>query len=371
MFGLFVRRHAEAVAILNKVSVIYVHADPQADKCYEICQTTNSELREILVYFKKSRGISLLSKIINHWRFFRANIIAVKVAEKEQNLDLIHVHILTRLGLLGWFLAARRNIPYLITEHWSRYLPVNKGFNGSFRKMISRFVVKRAAMVTTVTLDLMRAMQSYQLTNQRYVVLPNVVDMELFKPLPKPQHKTVNFVHISCFEDKSKNISGLLRAIGRLSDAGLDFSFTLIGDGMDFDWLKSYSGEFNLNDKIIFTGIMQGEELAKKLAKSDVLVLFSNYENMPVVILEALACGIPVVATRVGGIPEMLNESNGLLVDAGDEQGLAEALINISKTYQKYITSELRNTVATQYGFNAVGQQLDEWYNEILKAKVL
>jgi glycosyltransferase involved in cell wall biosynthesis len=366
MFGLFIQRHAEAAALFNKLTVVYTQEDPKAERCFEICRTSNGNFREIIVYYKKSNGIPLLSKLINQWRFFRANLTAVMLAEKEQKFDLIHVHILTRLGLLGWFLAFRRRIPYLITEHWSRYLPVNKGFNGFFRKWVSRFVVKRAAMVTTVTNDLMLAMQSYQLKNQHYTVLPNVVDMELFQPLAKPQHTTVNFVHISCFEDKSKNISGLLRAIGKLSDAELDFSFTLIGDGMDFDWLKAYANELKISEKINFTGLLQGIDLAKKLAQSDVLVLFSNYENMPVVILEALACGIPVVATRVGGIPEMIDKSNGMLVDAGDESGLADALISISKNYQNYDAAALRGRVAAQYSMKAVGQQLDKWYDEIL-----
>lgn len=366
MFGLFIQRHAEAAALFNKLTVVYTQEDPKAERCFEICRTSNGNLREIIVYYKKSNGIPLLSKLINQWRFFRANLTAVMLAEKEQKFDLIHVHILTRLGLLGWLLAFRRRIPYLITEHWSRYLPVNKGFNGFFRKWVSRFVVKRAAMVTTVTNDLMLAMQSYQLKNQHYTVLPNVVDMELFQPLAKPQHTTVNFVHISCFEDKSKNISGLLRAIGKLSDAELDFSFTLIGDGMDFDWLKAYANELKISEKINFTGLLQGIDLAKKLAQSDVLVLFSNYENMPVVILEALACGIPVVATRVGGIPEMIDKSNGMLVDAGDESGLADALISISKNYQNYDAAALRGRVAAQYSMKAVGQQLDKWYDEIL-----
>lgn len=369
MFGLFIQRHAEAVALLNQVTVIYVHADDNLGSTCEVQASQSKNLNEIRVYLRKHKGFQLVSKLINQWRFIKAHFKVMKLAEKTSAIDLIHVHILTRLGILGWFLSFQRKIPYLITEHWSRYLPVNKGFNGYFRRLASRFVVKRAAMVTTVTRDLMIAMQSYQLINDRYVVLPNVVDMKRFKPLQKSEHEKPHFVHISCFEDKSKNVSGLLRAIARLKAQGKEFFFTLIGEGMDFEAIKNYANELQLNDCVEFTGLLQGDELARKLAVADALVLFSNYENMPVVILEALACGIPVVASRVGGIPEMLDQTNGLLVQAGDEDALAAALIQMAATYTTYDPAKLRQMVEDRYGMEAVGLQLDSWYNQILQTK--
>lgn len=370
MFGLFIRRHAEAVALINQVTVIYVHADDKASSIYEILVANEQKnLNEIRVYFKKHKGFQLASKLINQWRYFKAHFKAVKLAERNGVIDLIHIHILTRLGVLGWFLALQRKIPYLITEHWSRYLPINKEFNGYFRKLASRFVVKRAAMVTTVTRDLMTAMQSYKLMNNRYVVLPNVVDMKRFKPIPKGEHGKPHFIHISCFEDKSKNVSGLLRAIARLKAQGKEFFFTLIGDGMDYEVMKSYADELQLKEYVEFTGLLQGDELARNLACADALVLFSNYENLPVVILEALACGIPVVATRVGGIPEMVDQTNGILVQAGDEDALTAALIQMAATYLTYDPAKLRQMVKHRYGMEAVGLQLDNWYSEILQTK--
>jgi hypothetical protein len=131
MFGLFIRRHAEAVALINQVTVIYVHADDKASSIYEILVANEQKnLNEIRVYFKKHKGFQLASKLINQWRYFKAHFKAVKLAERNGVIDLIHIHILTRLGVLGWFLALQRKIPYLITEHWSRYLPINKEFNG-------------------------------------------------------------------------------------------------------------------------------------------------------------------------------------------------------------------------------------------------
>lgn len=368
MFGLFIKRHAEAVACFNEIAVLYVHGVNQLSTRYELDKEMNNGVTEYRVYYKKSNSIPLYSKIVNQWRFLKANIKGLTAAEQQQKFDLIHVHILTRLGLLGCFFALRRGIPFMITEHWSRYLPVNNGFNGVLRKWISRFVVKRAAMVTTVTNDLMQAMKSYKLLNNNYVVLPNVVDMELFQPLEKPPHKTVNFVHVSCFEDKSKNVSGLLRALAELSTSGSDFTFTFVGDGMDFEALQKLAQDLKIKN-CLFTGLLEGSVLAQTISKADALVLFSNYENMPVVILEALACGIPVIATRVGGIKEMVNEENGILVDAGDEKALLLALLKMTKTFADYNPEALRKTVFEKYGMKSVGMQLNKWYDEAIDAK--
>lgn len=370
MFGLFVRRHAEAAALFQRVSVVYVHAVEGQKLDFEVQKNKAGNLIEYCVYYKKPKIKSLAGKLISIWRFWRANRMAVKNLEKERGtVDLIHVHILTRLGVLAWLMAAQRKIPYLITEHWSRYLPVNDGFKGFFRKWISRFVVKKAARITTVTENLATAMRNHGLENPNYSVLPNVVNMQLFIiQQDKSKSEVVKFVHLSCFEDKSKNISGLLNVLALLKKEQLAFECTLIGDGMDFERLKNYATELNLNENLRFTGLLEGEELAKTLSSADFMVMFSNYENMPVVILEALACGLPVVATRVGGIPEMINKQNGLLVEPGDEAALKVAIIWMSENYQQYNSEKLRASVADIYGFEAVGNVLNNWYLEAVKA---
>lgn len=370
MFGLFVRRHAEAVALYQQVSVVYVQALDEQKTSYDLQQSRSGALNEYHVYYKKPKAKGLAGKLTGVLRFWKANKLAINQLEKDRgSVDLIHVHILTRLGLLAWILAFQRKIPYLITEHWSRYLPVNNDFNGFFRRWISRFVVKRAARITTVTENLATAMRNHGLKNPNYSVLPNVVNMQLFKP---EKHKAgrngVKFVHLSCFEDKSKNISGLLNTLAALREEQLDFECDLIGDGMDFELLKRYATELGLTEHLNFTGLLEGEQLAKTLAGADFMVMFSNYENMPVVILEALACGLPVVATRVGGIPEMINTRNGLLVEPNDEVAFKEAIKWMSEHYPQFDADKLRASVADIYGFEAVGKVLNDWYLEAIKA---
>lgn len=349
MFGLFVQRHAEAAALYNDISVIYVHADNQNDTVDE----TINNVRTIRVYFKQSK-----SKIINLLRFFKANNKALKRLRKP---DIIHVHILTRLGIIARWQKLVHGTPYIITEHWSRYLPGND-FSGFFRKWATKIVVKHASLVTTVTKNLAYAMQSYGLTNPNYMVLPNVVDTNMFQIQPH-DNAVPKIIHISCFEDKSKNISGLLEALKILKDKNIAYQAVLIGNGMDFEAMKQKAASLQLNDRVTFTGMLQGQELVNELASGDFLVVSSNYENMPVVILEALACGLPVASTDVGGIAEVVDLSKGLLIPPHETDLLAEIIETMLKLYKNYDANTLRDSIIKKFSNEAVGKLLNSLYS--------
>ena len=377
MFGLFVQRHAEAAALFNDITVIYcceqraVSNEPKAHSSkliahsrFEIVRTLENNVDTIRVYYKKPKN-----KILSLWRFYRANMMALKIGcdngrDKSRPYDLIHVHILTRLGIIAWMQKLLHKTPYIITEHWSRYLPGND-FNGFLRKFFTKIVVRNAKLVTTVTENLANAMKAHGLKNDNYVTLPNVVNLDMFHISEKNTDATSlvpKIIHISCFEDKSKNISGLLESLKIVEEKGIDFQCTLIGEGMDFDLMKQKAESLQLINKVRFTGLLEGQSLADELASGDFLVLSSNYENMPVVILEALASGLPVVSTNVGGIKEMIDETKGILVEPRNREALAEAIIKMIETYKNYDATYLRNSVIEKYGYESVGRFLDERY---------
>ena len=360
MFGLFVQRHAEAAALYNDISVVYVHPDDNPVEKYEIVNEQHGtdaihRVSTIRIYYKKSK-----SKIINLFRFFRANKLALKHLPKP---DIIHVHVLTRLGIIARWQKLVHGIPYIITEHWSRYLPGND-FSGFLRKLATKIVVKHASVVTTVTENLANAMQKHGLKNPNYMVLPNVVDTNLFQI--KPHDNAVpQIIHVSCFEDKSKNISGLLESLRLLKDKNVDYDAVLIGDGMDYEAMKQMAASMQLNDRVTFTGMLQGNELVDVIASGDFLVLSSNYENMPVVILEAFACGLPVVSTNVGGIAEIVDESNGILVPPHDSEKLADAMRKMLQSFKNYNANTLREGIIKKFSNEAVGKLLNDIYKNL------
>ena len=367
MFGLFVQRHAEAAALFNDITVIYCNeqramsnepnahsSKPTAQSKFEIVRTNENNVDTIRVYYKKPKN-----KIQSLIRFYRANMMALKLCKKP---DLIHVHILTRLGVIAWIQKLLHKTPYIITEHWSRYLPGND-FGGFLRKLFTKIVVRNAETITTVTENLAIAMKNHELKNDNYVVLPNVVNLDMFH-ISEKNNNPCKIIHISCFEDKSKNISGLLESLKIIDDKGIDFQCTLIGEGMDLDLMKEKAKEMQLINKVSFTGLLQGQALANELSSGDFLVLSSNYENMPVVILEALASGLPVVSTNVGGIKEMIDDTKGILVEPRNKEALAEAMIKMIETHKNYDANYLRNSVIEKYGYESVGRFLSRLYNK-------
>ena len=109
----------------------------------------------------------------------------------------------------------------MITEHWTRYL--NGGFKGKLRRAMTRLVVRKAKTVSTVTDNLWKAMQAYGMDNPNHLVLQNVVEDLYFAPVKITNIKELpspgRFIHVSCFTDRSKNISGLLRVLFRMNNS--------------------------------------------------------------------------------------------------------------------------------------------------------
>ena len=355
MLGLFVQRHAEAAAIYNDISVVYVH--PCTDVPWRVStdDETINNVRTIRVYYKQSK-----SKILSFLRFLKANKQALKRLPKP---DIIHVHVLTRLGLVALWHKIVHGTPYIITEHWSRYLPGND-FSGCLRKKLTKLVVKHASAVTTVTDILAKAMQSHGLKNDNYVIVPNVVDINKFKPI-KHHNAIPKIVHVSCFENKSKNITGLIDALRILEDRNVAFQCVFIGDGIDFKEIKAYSTKLIYQKNIRFTGVLEGQALIDELASGDFMVLSSNYETQGVVLLEAFACGMPVVSTEVGGIPEIVNDSNGILVPPQDPERLADAMQTMIQTFQNYDADTLREGIIKKFSNESVGKLLNSIYNTL------
>ena len=108
------------------------------------------------------------------------------------------------------------------------------------------------------------------------------------------------------------------------------------------------------------------EEVAHHLQQSHALLLFSNYENAPCVISEAHCVGLPVIATKVGGISEMVDDSNGLLVASGDVFGMYAAMCKMIESYDRFDPQVIHKASAEKYGYDEVGAQYLAAFKEVL-----
>ena len=370
MPGIFIKRQAEVISSFSEVAVIYVHEDTECPNKYEIDTIDENGVQVIRVYYQiPKNGLPLLNNLIRLCRFFKANLLGFKMIHSFQP-DMVHVHALTRQGLIAYIYKIINRKPYVITEHWSRYFIENGTYKGWIRKWITNLVVKQASSVIAVSEKLKNAMIHSGLQNSSFYVIGNQVDMDHFKSIEKEgitKKLKKRIIHISCFEDKSKNISGFLRIISRLARNRMDFECRLIGYGPEWLELKNYAIELGISSELVsFTGLKEEDELVKEINNADFLVLSSQYETFGTVIIETLACGIPVVSCDVGIASEVINYTNGMIVPTDNEKDLEEAIHAMLDRCNEYDRLKIRQSVFEKYNNQVIGDQLHQIYNSVV-----
>jgi glycosyltransferase involved in cell wall biosynthesis len=210
-------------------------------------------------------------------------------------------------------------------------------------------------------------MVRHGLRNDNYIIIPNVVDMKMFHPQDTPPSgPRKKFVHVSCFEDKQKNISGLLKVLKRISMQRKDWECHMIGEGIHYERLMEQAEELGLKgNEVIFHGLKENDELAALMRDAWFQVMFSRFENLPVVILESYASGVPVLSTDVGGIREHLNPDLGILIPSEDEKGLYNALNEMLDHPERYDKEKIRAYAMEHFSKEVIGRQLVEVYREV------
>lgn len=368
MLGLFVKRHAIAVSNYINVTVLAIVPSETLSQKYEVETKNENKVTEIIIYVKKFKStFRLINFLINGLRYLNAHLAGWSILEQTENKpDIVHVHVLTSPGLIALYFKLRYKIPFIITEHWSRYLPHHDGFKGAFLKAFTKKVVAKSDGVTTVSKALKEGMNQTGIKHNNWEIVPNVIDTKHFQKVLSNEPKCFRFSHISCFEEQSKNMSGILRAGKSLKDQGYQFELVMIGDGPDWEETRHYAKELNLENNIRFTGVLEENALVEEMSLCQCSIIFSNYETFSIVIAENLSMGIPVIATDIGGIPEVLPSSFGMLIPPKDEEALAGAMISMMDKYTKYDTEEMRNYVEEHFSYDVVGHQFFEIYRGIL-----
>ena len=323
---------------------------------------------EVLVYFP-SYPNKFFYKLIKNIYYLKAYLVGLQNLKKKKFLpDVIHANILTRTGLMALLIGKFKKVPYVITEHWSRYLLNRNSFKGCVRVFITKLVVKNAEAILPVSDCLKNAMLAHHLHNSNYNVVNNVVDDFFFITQSQKLRERKRIIHISCFDEAAKNIKGILRATLELSKKRQDFELIIIGNGIDFNEVHDYYISLDFKEKIVlFFGEKSPEQVSECLHKSDFFVLFSNYENSPVVISESLACGKPVISTNVGGISEHVNSSNGILLNAGDEKALTESMDKMLDNFQNYDVDKIKEEARMKFSYENVGNKIWKIYKSVLQ----
>jgi glycosyltransferase involved in cell wall biosynthesis len=370
--GNFIQQHARAAAIDNRVSVIYASADKTLEEGKVVVEENHSgDLSEYLVYYGKiTSAIPLLSTLKKRQVYREAIKTGIELAtRKNGKADMLHLHVIWPAAVALLPMLDSLDAPLIISEHWSGYLPEDGNYKGVIQKNISKRIAEKAQHVTVVSQRMADAMKAHGL-GRSFSILPNAVDTNLFHYKAKEQETAgIKLLHVSMLVDREKNISGLLRVMKEL-EFHPTISLEIIGDGPEreiLEELAKLSG--TLNRSVIFRGFCNAAEIATAMQQADALVMFSHYEGMPVTIIEAQCCGLPVIATNVGYIPNMVNDAQGKLVNARDETALKNAIVEFAMQKNNFDRAKIGAEATGKYSLFAIAQELNHLYASSLQAK--
>ncbi len=362
MSGLFVHKHAAAsVGAGVDVCVLYLFNEKSQRTMttnrvgIEVVEQLTDGVREVYVYYNKGTFLSALRR---GWR---------EVQERWGTPDLCQLNVLTKNVLLPLWLRLTRHTPYIVVEHWSGYLPQNGKFAMSsvVHRSLARLAVRKASAVMPVSEVLERSMRAQGFSNKRWLRLNNVVD-DIFYNVECRPHSIKSFLHVSCFDERAKNVRGLLRAVRILADKRDDFRLVLVGTGVDYADVREYAESLGFPRGMLqWKGELPLEGVAECFAEADAFVLFSNYETAGVVLAESLAAGCPIVSTPVGIAPQIITDKTGVLVPIGDESALAEALEGVMTDVREFDRKEMRRR-ANIYSYDSVGDCLLRVYQSVI-----
>ncbi len=359
--GVFIRRHAEAVA--RKHDVVVLHPTLRADGPLrpELRWARHGKLRELHVELRgrSSAEGGTAASLLAYYRATRSGL--RELARQVGRFDFLHYQVVPSVGVV---LAAALNlptVPFGITEHWSGYMPESGVRLGLLRRVYTSILVRRARFVSTVSNYHRHAMEDCGF-NGRYLLIPNVVDTERFRPAERRCPGPFRLSVVASLRPE-KRVPMIIRTISRLIADGMDIEFNIVGEGPERRAAEAEVGPPGLlGEKIIFHGQQDEATVAESLRDSDALVLFSAFENSPCVIAEAFACGLPVIAPRIGGIPELLTADRGILIPPGDEEALARAVRRLVDGDFSFSTRSTREYAERTFSPERIGELFDEAY---------
>ncbi len=362
-FGFFCKQQAEALALQShKIGVVCPLA-------YSIPRIVVKKRR---FYFGKRKTIErgVVSKLfffpsIPKWKGFRQyliNKIGMRMVDEYireyGKPDVIHLHVF-HAARLGIDASIRFEIPLVWTEH----------FSDIDRQLIDRkdeIELVELCKAATARVAVSRAFKASLEAKfgVSFDYIPNVYQSDLFKPDERrPDTNPFIFVTVGNL-DGNKNQERLIRAFQLAFSPTESVLLKIVGDGEDWDFLRKLISRNSLEKQIEMTGYLSSAEVLEVFHRSHAFVLPSDYETFGVAVIEAMACGLPAIATKCGG-PESIITSDrvGLLVEK-NPKALAEAMRKLYENYQEYSRSEVARFAWDNFSYEAVGQRLTELYQK-------
>ena len=347
--GIFVQEHAKSARLFDDVAVLCGKPAPITDRCVRIQMSVEEGLPTFRFTYPE------LPVPYTFWLSYTWGVLRAfrKVLRQWGRPDVIHAQE-PHSAIAGLFLHYLYDIPYVVSEHCSAF--GRHTLNLSWR-VLARLSYPRARRVLGVNRNFPRDFAYYSFTcNFRW--LPNSIDTEVFYPPTLPEKQPI-VLHCSMFREL-KRVPDLIRAFALVQEDFPQTRLELVGDGEKRPFTEQLAQELLRSGSYTFHGVLSKPPLAELMRRAAVFVLPSQFETQSCVLLEAMACGTPVIATPVGDIPYFVGADQGILIEPGDIKALAAALKAILGGSRTFNPALLTASVAGTFSRAAVGRLLHE-----------
>jgi len=210
----------------------------------------------------------------------------------------------------------------------------------------------------------------YGVCEDKIDIIGNGVDCDYYSPAEKITGEDEVIITYAGRLVSRKNVDLLIRAVAALGRERFKFRVRIIGEGEEEKRLKGLAGSLGINDSVAFLGRKDKGDLLELYRSSDLFVLPSRYEGMPLVLLESQACGVPAVVTNFDGADKVIeNGRNGCILDGWSSEELAECLKTLSKDdeMRKTMSKNAREKMVREYSWEKIGSEFLQLFKKISK----
>ncbi len=264
------------------------------------------------------------------------------------------------VGDRAWEISTRQG---WTTDGFGKFQQTRYSFKIEFLKSLRNFYVRRASLNIVPSKYLERTVLNWGVPDNKIKIIYNMVStIDRIPKIDNPINTKYKIITVGRLL-KNKGIDELLEIIGELKDTGL----TIIGEGPQKKILENRTQELRVEKLVLFTGAQPQQQVMSYMAACDIFILNSRHEGFPHVILEAMQCGIPVIASNVGGIPEIIKDGiNGLIINPGDKEGIKEKITLLLKDSQlrQQLVSNAKETLGF---FSKMPEDTEEALQDIIK----
>jgi L-malate glycosyltransferase len=277
--------------------------------------------------------------------------------------DIIHVHSALNGGLVARKIKKKFNIPYVLTEHSTAY---QRNLFSEKEKILIRKVLDDSSQNIVVSPALEKSMNSFLNKQYTYRWIPNMVNDIFFKQLPSKKTNDFKFISVGGLTIR-KGFDGLITSFHRAFKDSSNVMLNIIGSGPEELNLRRKISILGLENKIKMRGQLSREKIAAELTQSDCFVLNSDYETFGVVLIEAMAVGLPVITSSCGGPNYIINDNSvGSIFPNRNLDSLTEELKQMYKNHKKYNRNNIKNSCREKYSEEAVTESLIKTYSCII-----